>query len=243
MENNQYIPQNEAILQGKIIRINEKKNQVIFTLSCGNGRQKKNKDGLILRDIVSVRFFDEESRYYKEHFHVGDFVSATAICQNIRDHYNQTTRLNFWGITMGTARDSQDKNDIHIRGKITTAATVSDDYLIVNILTYLEKKRPNTRANTDIPVLSEMYKSITPVGVRCDGDAKEIVKSFTKGTWLDIEGFVYGRTTRKAGKEKKVQRIIAKKIAEKNLTGTQAACRCPCCLSCNRIKIRNFKDT
>lgn len=216
METTMYMARNAVSLSGKLIKIIRHKKSACFVLSCGHpGKQKRLKNGLIKRDIITVRFFGKDAAYYLANFQIGDFVIVNAVAQLVRNHDEMTSRLEFWGIFMQkntNRRKLKDKNKVELRGKITTATAYNDNYLIVNILTYLEKSRPNTNRESAVKRLSENYKSITPVGLKVDGNAKELAgKTYTKGTWVDVEGFVYGQKV--GDQERHVERIIAKKIS------------------------------
>lgn len=222
MANSMFTAHNNVYESGKIVKVIKKKDSIIFVLSCGHGRPRRNKDGkyqpqmnkdgLILRDVMSVKFFDDAAAHYAELFKEGDFVSVNAVAQTVKDRYNQTDRVELWGISMSEKRGRFDRNEVEIRGKITTAALISDNYILVNLLTSVEKKRVNFKPGSQFPTKEETYKSITPIGIRCQGDAKEQMKNFTQGTWLHVSAFVYGRMLNKNEKQLRVQRIIAKRI-------------------------------
>ena len=193
-----------------------RKRSVRFVLSCGHaGKIKFKKDGQIERDVVTVRFFEKDAQYYLANFNTGDFVIVNAVAQTIKDRVNRTDRLEFWGLFMRKNEDrrkNKDTNQVQIRGKISSSVAYSDNYVIVNVLTYLEKSRPNSNKDSSVPKLTEKYKSITPIGIRVKGNAAELArKTYTKGTWVDVEGFIYGQKV--GNPPKRVERIIAKKVS------------------------------
>jgi len=204
-------------LCGKIVRIDRvKKDEVRFMISCGHGkRQKKDKNGKIERDLIAVSFFDEAARTYEERFEVGDFVTVNGVAQTIRDHYNGTSYVSIWGLAMGTkfARGKMipDHNRVNIRGKIASAVAMSDNYILLNVATAAEKSRPNPNLESENKRLTDIYRSITPIGIRCHGDAKQLVKQYTPGTWVDCSGFIDDRVVDRDEFKKRVYRIISLK--------------------------------
>lgn len=191
---------NIVSLCGKIIKIYPSgKDGMIFVLSCGHGKkQKQNKDGLILRNTIPVCFFDKEAKAYTEKYHVGDFVTVNAVAQTIIKNRNDN-KTAIWGLAMGpkyykNRKPIPDCNIAIIRGKIDRVKVLSPSYMIVNVYTYTEKTRPNVTPNSEYPKLKAMYKSITPIGVRCpDRNAHELAKKCTPGTWVNCKGYVDDR--------------------------------------------------
>lgn len=85
--------------------------------------------------------------------------------------------------------------------------------ILINVLTKVEKSYRNTNSASSVEKITDSFKSITPVGIRCNGDAKDIAwKNYTEGTWVDIKGFIYGKKIRKQGEQIRVERIIAKTV-------------------------------
>ena len=218
MKNILFTPVNNFQICGKIVKILQRKKCKKFIISCGhNGPIRKNKDGLILRDLVTVSFFNKDAEYYESMYKEGDFVSVNGVVQNVRNRVNNTSHVEFWGLTMSSAwiknKKKRDCNEVNIKGKIESAHAISDNYLIINVYTLVERSRPNNNPDSDINKLTDTYRSITPVGIRCDGDAKELEKSvYTLGTWVDVKAFIYGKTRKKNDNITKIERIIAKKI-------------------------------
>jgi len=217
VDKSMFVAHNSVHLCGKIIRIEStKKNEVRFMLSCGHGKkQRKDKNGKIERDLIAVIFFDEAARKYKERFVEGDFVTVNAVAQTIRDHYNGTSYVEIWGLSMGPkfvrGKMIPDHNRVNIRGKITSAVAMSDNYILMNVLTAAEKSRPNPNEDSEIKKLTETYKSITPIGIRCNGNAKTLAKQYTEGTWVDCSGFIDDRVVDRDEFKKRVYRIISLK--------------------------------
>lgn len=207
--------QNSVLLHGKITKTIEKKDGVVFVLSCGKSNThsrkkiKMDKKGRYLREVVSVRYFDDLADKYKKEFHVGDFVSASGIVQNVKDHYNRKDSLAIWGLTMFPCKAGDDTDQVFLQGITDSAVVISDNYILLNLRTAVEKKILNVKENAEHPLIEDTFRSISPVGIRCHGDANEQIKRFTKGTWIRVDAFVYGRIIKKKGEDIKVQRIIA----------------------------------
>lgn len=210
---------NNVHLCGKVIRKVEKKKEVLFILSCGHGKEpKKNKDGLILRDVITVHFFDDQAKFYNSRFEEGDFVTVNAIVQTVRNRYEGSYAVEMWGISMGPKRINgktiRDCNNIQIRGKIESVNVISKDYIIINVLTKVDKSYKNPNHESEVKKITKTFKSITPIGIRCNGDAKDIAwDNYTEGTWVDVNAFVYGKKINKKGVTRHVERVIAKNVS------------------------------
>lgn len=191
-----FVYKNIVTLCGKIIKIYPTgKDGICFILSCGHGKtQRKNKDGLILRDTIPVCFYEKEAKYYGEKYKVGDFVVVNALVQNVRGREDDKTAI--WGLAMGPKyhkgrKKILDQNTVIIRGKIDRIRVLSNNYLILNVKTDTHKTRPNVNPNSNIPKITDRYMSITPIGIRFrEGNAHEEAKKYTKGTWVDCKGYI-----------------------------------------------------
>lgn len=218
IEKSMFTPHNNVHVCGKIVKKVLKKKEVLFILSCGHGKNPvKNKDGLILRDIITVHFFDDQATFYNERFVEGDFVTVNAVAQTVRDHYSGSYVVETWGISMGPKRINgkiiNDCNTVHIRGKIESVNVISNDYIIINVLTKVDKSHKNTNKDSNVEKITQSYKSVTPIGIRCHGDAKEIAwTNYTEGTWVNVNAFIYGKNINQNGLKKHVERVIAKNV-------------------------------
>lgn len=214
-----FVAHNNVHLCGKIVRKVEKKREVIFVLSCGHGvNQKKDKNGLIQRDVISVHFFDDQATMYNNRFEEGDFVTVTAVMQTVRNHYTGTYTVETWGLSMGpkyvNGKIIRDCNNVQIRGKIESVNVINDNYIIINVLTKVDKNFKNPNKESEKVKLTKSFKSVTPIGIRCNGDAKDVAwNNYTEGTWVDVRAFVYGKKISKDNKMQHVERVIAKTVS------------------------------
>lgn len=107
----------------------------------------------------------------------------------VRDHYNGTSAVAIWGITMGpkyvNGHMIPDHNQVNILGKIESAAVISKNYILINVKTTVQKERKYLGESNEISSITQTYTSVTPIGVRCDGDAAQVVKQFTPGTYIN----------------------------------------------------------
>lgn len=208
---------NEVHLRGKIFDIQRNKHSTDIFMSCGNPKERRivKSNGMFKRDTVVVRFFGHEAKTYAENFRIGEKATVIGVIQT---HVNKDTQraksMLVWGINMLHCEDNaKDMNDAHVRGKIISAAAISDRYLILNVKTNVKKKYKNTRENTEFPVLEKEYNSVVSIGVRVpSGDAKDLVyTTYTPGTWVDTQGKIQGRKSPKNNKHS--QRYIAHKVS------------------------------
>lgn len=171
-----------------------KRDTLLVVISCGSRRERKDKDGKIIRDIIRVTFYDDAAKAYDERFETGDFVTISGISQLVRDHYNGTSAVAIWGITMGpkyvNGHMIPDHNQVNILGKIESAAVISKNYILINVKTTVQKERKYLGESNEISSITQTYTSVTPIGVRCDGDAAQVVKQFTPGTYINSSGYV-----------------------------------------------------
>ena len=141
-----------------------------------------------------MTFYDDAAKAYDERFETGDFVTISGISQLVRDHYNGTSAVAIWGITMGPKYDNghmiPDHNQVNILGKIESAAVISKNYILINVKTTVQKERKYLGESNEISSITQTYTSVTPIGVRCDGDAAQVVKQFTPGTYINSSGYV-----------------------------------------------------
>lgn len=192
---NEFEHHNLVHLCGKLVSKKRiKRDTLLVVISCGNRRERKDKDGKIIRDIIRVTFYDDAAKAYDERFETGDFVTISGISQLVRDHYNGTSAVAIWGITMGpkyvNGHMIPDHNQVNILGKIESAAVISKNYILINVKTTVQKERKYLGESNEISSITQTYTSVTPIGVRCDGDAAQVVKQFTPGTYINSSGYV-----------------------------------------------------
>ena len=192
---NEFEHHNLVHLCGKLVSKKRiKRDTLLVVISCGSRRERKDKDGKIIRDIIRVTFYDDAANAYDERFETGDFVTISGISQLVRDHYNGTSAVAIWGITMGpkyvNGHMIPDHNQVNILGKIESAAVISKNYILINVKTTVQKERKYLGESNEISSITQTYTSVTPIGVRCDGDAAQVVKQFTPGTYINSYGYV-----------------------------------------------------
>lgn len=192
---NEFEHHNLVHLCGKLVSKKRiKRDTLLVVISCGSRRERKDKDGKIIRDIIRVTFYDDAAKAYDERFETGDFVTISGISQLVRDHYNGTSAVAIWGITMGpkyvNGHMIPDHNQVNILGKIESAAVISKNYILINVKTTVQKERKYLGESNEISSINQTYTSVTPIGVRCDGDAAQVVKQFTPGTYINSYGYV-----------------------------------------------------
>lgn len=199
-------------LCGKILKVYPSGKGYLFLLSCGRFKEVKNKDGLILRNIIGVYFYGKEGEYYKEHFSPGEFVAVNGVAQTKIAFEESHTEI--WGISMVSKYNKNrkpihDMNYVNIRGKIDRSVVINDNYILLNVYTITDKSHRNLNKESEIKKLTTTYKSITPIGIHCRGNAKELIKQYTKGTWVNCKGFVDDKAYMVNNKRKKKMHIIA----------------------------------
>jgi hypothetical protein len=192
---NEFEHHNLVHLCGKLVSKKRiKRDTLLVVISCGSRRERKDKDGKTIRDIIRVTFYDDAAKAYDERFETGDFVTISGISQLVRDHYNGTSAVAIWGITMGpkyvNGHMIPDHNQVNILGKIESAAVISKNYILINVKTTVQKERKYLGESNEISSITQTYTSVTPIGVRCDGDAAQVVKQFTPGTYINSSGYV-----------------------------------------------------
>lgn len=220
MERNQFTYENELNLCGMITNVFSNPRSTIFTVSCGFRGMQTNEDGKLERNVMLVEFFEDEGLYYAEKFKRGSRVIVKAVAQNVRDIYNMNNYLTFWGIKM-EAEDGRnitrvDVNDIKLTGKIQSARAYDNGWVKIRIQTVIENERVNVN-NPDF-TLKNKYSSITPVRVRIGRNAEKVCEEkLTTGTWVTLDGHVYGRLKKdiQNGRETtvRVENIIANNMS------------------------------
>lgn len=203
---NEFVSHNNVSLCGKIVKaFRAKRDEVRFEISIGRsaapvfdektGKKrypfKRDENGKVLSERIVVRFFDRQADELFDTYKVGDYVNVTAVAQTVRNHYDGTSKTDIWGLSMNpkviNGKLINDHNHLDLRGKIVSSNAVNDNLVIVNILTKVEKKFPTGNGSFYV----QKYKSITPVGIyRKDGTARELDKNFTKGTWINVKGYL-----------------------------------------------------
>lgn len=213
---------NDALFSGKIVSVYKREDETKFIVTCGHPGMKRNADGKIDRNIITVKFFGKEGEFYAERFQKDDFATFHAVVQTkiIRRHDARITEV--WGLSVESDRNKitpQDVNRVHLIGKITSAVQDNDLWASVLIKTQIWKERPNIFSENGEKTES-LYRSLTKVRVNGGRDTKHMAERLlTKGTIVDIQGHIYGRVIddKQLGYKRRVMSVIADEI---NAVGT-----------------------
>ena len=208
---------NDALFSGKIVSVYKRGEETNFIITCGHPGMKRNAEGKIDRNIITVKFFGKEGDFYAEQFHKDDFATFHAVVQTkiIRRYEARVTEV--WGLSVESDRNKitpQDVNRIHLIGKITSAVQDNDLWASVLVKTQIWKERPNIFSENGGETES-LYRSLTKVRVNGGRDTKHMVERLlTKGTIVDIQGHIYGRVIddRELGHKRRVISVIADEI-------------------------------
>lgn len=198
---NDYVYRNEVSVCGKIIFKRAVKNGNLFAISIS--RRLKNpkvneetgKYEYMRLRTVDVFFEGATGKMYDKLYEVGDFVSITGVTQKTRNNYLARNMVKIIGLTMLPKvirqHETRDKNYVTIRGKIDHINVLNDNYILCDVYTNVHKRfrNPNTE-NETVTHFEDDFISVTPVGIIRNQDAKEAAKELTKGTWIDISGYI-----------------------------------------------------
>lgn len=135
MEQKMFSHKNNVKLCGKIVRKIERKNKTIFVLSCGAKKNLVDKSGKIKRDLISVTYYDIAARFYSNRFNVGDFVFVNGYLIYKNRQTNITGVSMFNQLNKKTKEFKKQTNQVHVAGKVESAVKLSDNYILLNILT------------------------------------------------------------------------------------------------------------
>lgn len=200
-----FISHNNVSLCGRIMKIlRTKKDEVRLTLGVARGDKpivigdkktyplKRDASGKIIREYITIKFFDDMATFVNDNYVVGDFVIISGVVQNVRNHYDNTNAVNIWGTNIAPKRQGErmvnDHNRVVLRGKVINCNVINDNFAIVNVLTKVDK---NVKANNSLGKVTETYKSVTPIGYYFkENNARREAARFTKGTWVNITGYV-----------------------------------------------------
>ena len=139
MEQKTFSHKNNVKLCGKIVRKIEYKDRTLVVLSCRSQSVHKDKNGNIKGDLISVTFYDVAAQFYSTRFDVGDFVVVNGFL-TYKDR-----RTNVIGISMFSQKKRKNHefqrqmNSVQISGKVESAVKLSDNYILLNILSDTEK--------------------------------------------------------------------------------------------------------
>ena len=208
---------NEAEFSGKIVNVFKMGKDTIFTVSCGYPGMKKNSEGSLLRNLISIRFFGEEGNYYASLYHKDDFAIFKAVVQTRTNQRYNTKTVEFWGLSIESNKKNiiaKDINKVHIIGRITDSWLEGKTWASVIVKTQLWKIRPNVLSE-DVNETEDLYRSRTRVRCTAGPETENMVNfKLTKGTNIEIYGHVYGRWIKdeKTNKRRLIQTVIADEI-------------------------------
>ena len=201
-EVNDYEFRNDFTICGKIIYKRAIKNGNMFAISIGRRlktprlNETTGKMETMQFRTVDVDFEGAVGKTYDKMYEVGDFVVVSGVVQKTRNNYLARNMVKLIGLSMSPKivgnHENRDKNYVILRGRVDYSVALNNNYIICDLYTNIDKKfkNPNTE-NTDVPYFTDSFVSYTPIGInRPEGDAKEAVKELTKGTWLDVSGFI-----------------------------------------------------
>ncbi len=147
-----------------------------------------------MKNIVSIRFFNEDAESVNSRFRPGDFVNLTAFIQTVRNHYTCKSYIELWGLNMWAKGDVKtDVNSILLTGKIDSVSISSRGNRFVNLYTDVEKEvtAPNgvTRKQNFRSYTNFMLRSSDP--------------EVHKGDWVTVRGYLTENVN-----DKEVQRRV-----------------------------------
>lgn len=211
---------NTVRIAGKIIYKGTIKNAHVFTIAVKRIKNKQpNSKSEYTR--IAVIFEGALGSSYDKLYETGDRVVITGFCQKVRNFNIARDQVKFYGLTMApkyaTHHEIPDHAKVNIRGRISRTIVISNDLLLVYLYTNVHKKYRNPNKESDKEFFENDFVSETPVAIfrnrKDEHDANIVAKELTKGTWLDISGFIKTRERELMDNKKNTeQQIQATKI-------------------------------
>ena len=191
--------ENVVELQGLITSVLSSRKGAIVNLSCGYRGMKRDENGKFNRNRLQVVFLNrddiKEGDYYAKNFFHGDKVIIHAIAQTVYDHVNHLKHTELWGLAMEKTDDKQitgfDKNEVHLTGKVYSLTKRDGGWYNVSVTVAVIKSHIN-QTNKGYRI-EKRYQSILPVSLylsEYNQNRINIEDMLTKGTWVDINGYV-----------------------------------------------------
>ncbi len=223
VETNDFVFHNSFTVCGKIVFKRPIKNGNLFALSIARNTRKKDEKGRPIKAyrMVDVHFEGATGKFYDKQFETGDFVIIGGVTQKVRNFYLARDMVKLVGLTMAPKiigrYENHDSNRVNIRGRITKSAAVNDELVICNLFTNVHRKFRNPNPEGTIEFFEDDFISETPVAIwrtrEGEHDAKAFVTQLTKGTWLDVSGFIDTKKMElRDGRTFTEQRLIARDI-------------------------------
>lgn len=187
---------NRVFVSGKIIGIFPgRKGEVKYRLrvaqreKCGDTYEiKRDKDGNIVADIYTVRFYGKQGEVCKSRFQIGDFACVVGVAQTVRDAYTATNSIEIWGLKMfpkaGKKGIIPDSKSVSIVGRVESSIIrrVGDRSRIS--LTVYTKTVQDTMASTG-KMVPTTYRTFLTVSILGDTD---VARALVKGDWISMSG-------------------------------------------------------
>jgi hypothetical protein len=197
--------ENEVELQGMITSVLSAKRGAIVNISCGYRGMRRDENGRFNRNQLQVVFLNKddinEGDYYAKRFSHGDTVIIHAVAQTVYNHTEHKSHTELWGLSMEKTDDKlitgYDKNDIHVTGKVYNLVVRGNGWFTVFVTTKVKKTHLNKV--TSGYTITRDYRSVLPISIHMsDRELKRvnIEDRLTKGTWVDIKGYLRDHTTK-----------------------------------------------
>ena len=172
---------NNVFLSGKIKQIyvtpkGEVKLKIMIARSHiidGKRTVKRDKDDNVIRNIITVRFFDELAKKVSKNYKAGDYVNITAIVQTVRNHYSCTSAIEIWGMSIHSKSRSkinsaQDINSVEVQGKVAGIYETKYDTKILTIYTSIERSVLTPSLNPMNKTFASYTAITVPASFECD---------------------------------------------------------------------------
>ncbi len=212
---NEFEFHNNVVIAGKIIYKAPIKNAHIFTISVRRPGRKLN------FTRISVIFEGALGSSYDKMYELGDMVVITGVCQKVRNFDLARDGVKIYGLTMSPKirgeHEVKDQRIMNVRGRISRTIVISNDILLIYLYTNVHKKFPNPNKESDKEFFEDDYISETPIAIyrnkEGEHDTSIIAKDLTKGTWLDVSGWINTKS-RVLKNERKLteQQLVAKDV-------------------------------
>ena len=185
----EFVYKNNVQICGRIYSKQQIKNGTAFVVSVNHKYDKK-------REHIQVIFEGALGKYYNKSFDKGDFVVLNGVVQGKYDKRVNKNIVSVYGTRMtnqkSLGKKLPDFRKLTMRGKIDRTIVINDDIILVYLYTNVTKETPNPNKKSETDTFTKDFISVAPIALyrNIEGghDAKALEKTFTKGTWLEIEG-------------------------------------------------------
>ncbi len=213
---NEFEFRNTVTISGKIVYKAALKNAHVFTISV-----KRFHHNVPVFTKIAVFYEGALGFTYDQMYEVGDMVVVSGVCQKARNYNVARDEVKIYGLTMSPRVrgnfEVTDRRTLNIRGRISRTVVISNEILLVYLYTNVHKKFKNPNTESDKEFFEDDFISETPVAIyrnkEGEHDVNIIVKELTKGTWLDVSGWINTKTrTLKSGKKVTEQQIVTNDV-------------------------------